>query len=226
MLSPDDFFDLSDFRHRALFDGLQYVWEALPRIEAYVRQHLIPRIDGEVLPGAWLGEHVYIGKGTLVESGAMIRGPAIIGEDCEIRSGAYVRENVLLGDRAVVGHASEVKNSVLLNAAKAPHFNYVGDSLLGCDINLGAGTILSNLKVTWTNIVVTIEGREYDTGLLKFGAIVGDHAETGCNCVCNPGTLIGKHSLVYPCTSVRGYIPPHSLVKLRQEMQVVERRPE
>lgn len=226
MLSPQDFFDLSEFRHAALFEGVEYVWEVLPKIEGYIEEHLKPGCDGEIMDGAWVSEQVYIGKGTVVEPGAMIKGPAIIGEGCEIRSGAYVRENAILGDGAVLGHTSEIKNSVMLNKAAAPHFNYVGDSVLGAQINLGAGSILSNLKVTWTNVVVNVEGRDYDTGLLKFGAIIGDNAETGCNCVCNPGTLVGKNTLIYPCSSVRGYLPPNSIVKLRQGREVVERRPD
>ncbi len=155
----------------------------------------------------------------------MIKGPTIIGENCEIRQACYIRGNVILGNEAVAGHCTELKGVVMLNKAKAPHFNYVGDSILGYDVNLGAGTICSNLKVTWEKVAVKVNGREYQTGMLKLGAIVGDNAETGCNTVLNPGTLLGKRSLTYPCSSLRGYYPPDSIVKIRQETEIAERRP-
>lgn len=225
MLRPDDFFDLSGFEHAALFEGVSYVWEALTRLEEYIEKRLKPGVRGKVMEGASIEGPVFIGPDTVVEPGALVRGPTIIGKGCEIRQGCYIRGQVIVGDGAIVGHASELKGSVLLNEAKAPHFNYVGDSILGADCNLGAGTICSNLKVTWEPVVVKVEGREYDTGLLKLGAIVGDHAETGCNTVLNPGTLLGKRSLTYPCCSLRGYYPPDSVIKLRQNIQVVERAP-
>jgi NDP-sugar pyrophosphorylase family protein len=224
MLAAADFFDLGEFAHRDLFAGLTYVWEALPRLAEYLRAHLQPGIEGTVMPHAFVGERVFVGEGTVVEPGACILGPAIIGRDCQVRAGAYVRENVIAGDGAVLGHASEFKNCVLLNRAGAPHFNYVGDSLLGADTNLGAGTKLSNVKVVGSTVTVTVEGRDYDTGLRKFGAVLGDGAQTGCGAVLNPGTLVGKRSLIYPLTSVRGYIPPDSIVKLRQAVEVEARR--
>lgn len=225
MLRAEDFFDLSEFEHAALFDGTEYVWEALTHLEEYIERRLKPGVEGKVMEGAVIEGSVFIGADTVVEPGALIRGPTIIGKGCEIRQGCYIRGQVIVGDGAIVGHASELKGSVLLNEAKAPHFNYVGDSILGGDCNLGAGTICSNLKVTWEPVVVRAEGREYDTGLLKLGAIVGDKVETGCNTVLNPGTLLGKRCLIYPCSSLRGYYPPDSVIKLRQNIQVVQRAP-
>jgi NDP-sugar pyrophosphorylase family protein len=225
MLSPADFFDLTDFEHRALFEGAEYVWDGLRNLEAYIGRVLKPGVDGTVMEGAWVGEDVFIGKGTVVEPGAMIKGPTIIGENCEIRQVCYIRGNVIVGNDAVVGHCTELKGVVMLNKAKAPHFNYVGDSILGYNINLGAGSICSNLKVTWEPVVVKVEGREYETGLLKLGAILGDDAETGCNTVLNPGTLLGKRTLTYPCSSLRGYFPPDSIIKMRQTTETAERRP-
>jgi len=225
MLKPTDFFDLSRFKHRAVFDGLEYVWEVLKIIGSYVEKNLEPGIFGVVKEGAYVEkDRVYIGKGTVVEPGAYIHGPAIIGEDNEIRNGAYIRENVIVGDRCVIGHASEIKNSIVLDGGKAPHFNYVGDSVLGNDCNLGAGTKLSNLKVTWDHIKIRIRGQIYDTGLLKFGAMVGDRVETGCNSVLNPGTLLGPECLVYPNATISGYFPARTILKLRQVIEVMERK--
>ena len=174
-----------------------------------------------------------MGPGTVVEDGVCIVGPAIIGADCEIRQGAYIRGDCLMGDRCVLGHASELKNSIMLNDAKAPHFAYVGDSILGNNVNLGAGTKLSNLAVSSKKdvesgqrptIKIQIEGQVVATGLSKLGAIIGDHAQTGCNAVTNPGTIIGKNSLVYANTSVaKGLVPENSIVKLRQVTEIAKR---
>jgi len=132
----------------------------------------------------------------------------------EVRHGAYVRGEVLTGRRCVIGHATEIKGSIMLDDAKAPHFAYVGDSVLGSKVNLGAGTKVSNLKITGDEIVIKHDGKNYKTGLRKFGALIGGHVETGCNSVLNPGVILGKGSMVYPCVAVRkGYYPPKSLIK-------------
>ncbi len=168
--------------------------------------------DGEPLEGATvfyagaslMGEDIFVGPGSVVEPGALIKGPAIIGGHCEIRQGAYIRGHCLVGDRCVIGHTTEIKHSVMLNGAKAGHFAYIGDSILGNRTNLGAGTKLANLKIIDTPVSVKIDGKRYDTGLRKFGAIIGDDTETGCNSVTNPGTLLGRRCLVYPAVSVKG----------------------
>jgi len=224
MLAAADFFDLSDFEHRAVFDGAEFVWEALTRLGHYLDTNLGRAHHGTVENGAIIQGVVYLGPGSKVEAGATIIGPALIDKDAVVRQGAYIRGRVLVGAGALVGHATEVKNSILLPEAKAPHFNYVGDSILGRRVNLGAGSILSNLKVTLDAVTVQVGDRTYDTGLRKLGGILGDDCETGCNCVLNPGTLIGPRTLVYPLASLRGYYPPDSIVKLRQQHQVVERR--
>jgi NDP-sugar pyrophosphorylase family protein len=225
MLKPIDFFDLSRFKHRAIFDDVEHVWDVLKKIEHYVEKNLKPGIYGIVKEGAYVEkDKVYLGKGTVVESGAYIKGPAIIGEDAEIRNGAYFRENVIVGDRCVVGHATEIKNSIILDDGKAPHFNYVGDSVLGNGCNLGAGSKLSNLKVTWDTIRIKIQGQVQDTGLIKFGAIIGDRVEVGCNAVLNPGTLLGPDCLVYPNITIGGYYPALSILKLRQTIEMAERK--
>jgi NDP-sugar pyrophosphorylase family protein len=224
VLQPTDFFDLSKTRFGDIFDGVEFPWEVLKRISAYVKAHLQPGIFGEVSPLAFIGEQVYIGPGTVVEPGVMIKGPAIIGANCEVRAGAYLRENVLVGDEVVVGHTTEIKNSLLFDEAQVPHFAYIGDSVLGWKAHLGAGVKISNVKVNRTLVVVTVAGRRYETGLRKFGAILGDGAEIGCNAVLNPGTLVGKHTLGYANISMHGYYPPDSIVKLRQSHEIVEQR--
>jgi bifunctional N-acetylglucosamine-1-phosphate-uridyltransferase/glucosamine-1-phosphate-acetyltransferase GlmU-like protein len=160
--------------------------------------------------------NIYIGKGTIVEPGAMIKGPTIIGNNTEVRHGAYIRGNCLIGDRCVVGHATEVKTAIMLDDAKAGHFAYIGDSILGNDVNLGAGTKLANLKIVDVEMKLRVEGKVYKTGLRKLGAILGDRTETGCNSVTSPGTLLGKRSLVYPCINVPGgFYPKRSIISVR-----------
>jgi len=178
--------------------------------------------NGDVLEGAavlyagacLMDKDIFLGPGSVVEPGALIKGPTIIGAHCEIRQGAYLRGHCLVGDRCVVGHTTEVKHSVMMDDAKAGHFAYIGDSILGNSTNLGAGTKLANLKIIDSPVSVTIDGKRYDTGLRKFGAIIGDSTETGCNSVTNPGTLLGRRCLVYPAVSVRGgYYPNRSVVQ-------------
>lgn len=223
MFSPADLFDLDQTEHRALFDGCQYAWEALRKIRSYleanVRRELHNHCEGE----AFIGKQVFIGKGTVVEDGVMIKGPAIIGRNCEIRHNAYVREQVIIGDDCVVGNACELKNSMLFNHANVPHFNYVGDSILGYHAHLGAGAKISNVKLVAGNILVEVDGKPFDTGLRKFGALLGDRSEIGCNAVLNPGTIIGPGSVVYPNTNWRGILPPNSIVKNKAVQQVVAR---
>jgi len=225
MLQPADLFAFQDWEHAGLFDDVDLVWEVLPRIKDYIADTLQPGIEGTVMEGAWLdGGRIYIGPGTVVEPGAFIRGPAIIGRDCEIRQGAYIRGQALVGNGCVVGHTTEMKNSVMLDGAKAGHFAYIGDSVLGRDVNLGAGTKLANLKINNTQVTVRHDGQAHRTGLRKFGAILGDGAELGCNSVSSPGTVIGPQSLVYPNASVAGVVPARSIVKLKQQQEIHPRR--
>ncbi|MGQ0612675.1 MAG: glucose-1-phosphate thymidylyltransferase [Planctomycetaceae bacterium] len=224
-LAPGDFFDLSSFAHRALFDGCAFVWDALPRISDYLRRHVRPAIHGKVEPGAHILGDVFLGSGTLVEAGAYIKGPALIGSNCQIRANAYIRGDALVGDGCVVGNATELKNTVLLNGAAAPHYNYCGDSILGNFANLGAGTKLSNYKIAADKTIrLVVDGATVDTKLTKFGAILGDRASTGCNSVLNPGTVLGRNVLVYACAAVRGYVPHDTMVKLRQDFEMAPLR--
>ncbi|HHI69119.1 MAG TPA: glucose-1-phosphate thymidylyltransferase [Planctomycetes bacterium] len=236
MLSPSSFFDLEGFAHKELFEGVGMVWEVITRIGPWLEKNA-PRgreILGRVMEGAWLeGEGIYIGPGALVEPGAYIKGPAWIGPETKVSQGAYLRGNVVTGRACTIGHATEAKNALFLDQAHAPHFAYVGDSVLGNRTNLGAGTKLSNVTVSSKKdpatgkrptLRIRVADKTYDTGLEKFGAVLGDGAQTGCNAVLNPGTLLGREVLVYACASVRGYIPPRSIVKLRQTLQVAPRR--
>jgi NDP-sugar pyrophosphorylase family protein len=225
MFKPSDLFDLGQTEHAALFDGCQYAWEALRKIQPYLAANLRRELHNQCKGEAFIGEQVFIGKGTVVEDGVMIKGPAIIGRNCEIRHNAYLREHVIIGDDCVVGNACELKNSMLFNHANVPHFNYVGDSIVGYHAHLGAGVKVSNVKLVAGNIIVEVDGKPVDTGLRKFGALLGDRCEIGCNAVLNPGTIIGPGSVVYPNTNWRGILPPHSIVKNKAVQQVIARAP-
>ena len=154
----------------------------------------------------------------------MIKGPAIIGRNCEIRHNAYIREDVLIGDGCVVGNSCEVKSSMLFNDAKVPHFSYVGDSILGHMAHLGAGVKISNVKLMAGNVMVEIDGKPVDTGLRKFGALLGDKTDVGCNTVLNPGSIIGRNSVIYPNTNWRGVLAANMIVKNHGNLEAVKRR--
>ncbi|MBK9137387.1 MAG: UDP-N-acetylglucosamine diphosphorylase [Verrucomicrobia bacterium] len=225
MFRPTDLFDLTQTEHAALFDGCEFAWDALKRLKDHLLRHLRPGLRNRCEGVAWIGEQVSIGEGTVVEDGAMIQGPAIIGRNCRIRHNAYIRDNVIVGDDCVVGNACELKTAVLFNGAQVPHFNYVGDSILGYKAHLGAGVKISNLKVVAGNVTVEVDGKPFDTGLRKFGALVGDHAEVGCNAVLNPGSIVGRGALIYPNVSWRGILPANMIAKNRASVEVVTKRP-
>jgi NDP-sugar pyrophosphorylase family protein len=219
------FFDLEGFAHRAVFADEQPVWAALgERLKSYLESWSDWSMAGELPSGVHvLGDRIFMAPDCSVEPGAVIIGPAVIGRGVTIRTGAYVRQNVILGDGSLVGAHSEVKGSVLLPGAKAPHQAYVGDSILGRDVNLGAGTICSNVKNIGREVTFRAGGEVVKTGLRKFGAVLGDGSKTGCNTVLNPGVLMGPGSVTYPNASLRGgYYPAGTLVKVRQEQRMVE----
>ncbi len=225
MFRPTDLFDLTQTEHAGLFDGCEFAWDALKRLKDHLLRHLRPGLRNRCEGVAWIGEQVSIGEGTVVEDGAMIQGPAIIGRNCRIRHNAYIRDNVIVGDDCVVGNACELKTAVLFNGAQVPHFNYVGDSILGYKAHLGAGVKISNLKVVTGNVTVEVDGKPFDTGLRKLGALVGDHAEVGCNAVLNPGSIVGRGALIYPNVSWRGILPANMIAKNRAPVEVVTKRP-
>jgi NDP-sugar pyrophosphorylase family protein len=224
MFKAADLFDLKQTEHAALFDGCEFAWDALKKIADYLKANVRPALHNRCEGVAFIGEHVFIGEGTVVEDGVMIKGPAIIGRNCQIRHNAYIRDNVIVGDGCVVGNSTEIKNSLLFNNAVAPHFNYVGDSILGHKAHLGAGVVLSNFKSLPGNITIEMDGKPFDTGLRKLGALLGDGAEIGCNAVLNPGSIIGRGSVIYPGVNWRGILPANMIVKNKAAQEVVVRR--
>jgi UDP-N-acetylglucosamine diphosphorylase / glucose-1-phosphate thymidylyltransferase / UDP-N-acetylgalactosamine diphosphorylase / glucosamine-1-phosphate N-acetyltransferase / galactosamine-1-phosphate N-acetyltransferase len=239
----EEFFSLQNFKHKALFEKNKYVWDALKSLKEYTDM-CIAGLEGNqtivceegVSPGAILigSKNIILCEGCIVEDGACIIGPAIIGKGSIIRHGAYLRGYTLVGENCVIGHASEIKHSIMLDGSKAPHFSYVGDSILGNNTNLGAGTKLSNISMKNLeniplakkhSIKITVNGNQYDTGLVKLGAILGDDVQIGCNSVTNPGCLVSRRTLIYPNISLpKGYYPSNSIIKLEQSLQVVERQ--
>ena len=224
MFKPADLFDLAQTEHAVIFAGCSHAWDALKIIDGYLAS-VTRQNPPKRFPGASIGDRVLIGEGTVVEPGALIKGPAIIGRNCQIRHNAYIRENVIIGDGCVVGNSSELKNSLLFNGAQVPHFNYIGDSILGYKSHVGAGVKISNVKLLPGNVTVEMDGAPFDTGLRKFGALLGDHAEAGCNAVLNPGTILGRGAIVYPNVFWRGILPANMIAKNKAEIEVTIRRP-
>ncbi|MBI3878367.1 MAG: UDP-N-acetylglucosamine diphosphorylase [Verrucomicrobia bacterium] len=224
MIKPTDLFDLSQTEHAALFDDCEFAWDALKKLKAYIDANVRPENRARVEGHAKIGPLVFIGEGTVIEDGAMIKGPAIIGKNCEIRHGAYIRDHVIVGDGCVVGNSSELKHSMLFNKCQVPHFNYIGDSILGHKAHVGAGVILSNLKSLPGNVTVEVNGKPVDTGLRKFGAMLGDFTDIGCNSVLNPGSVIGRGTVVYPTTNWRGVVGANMIVKNKAPQEVVARK--
>lgn len=223
MYKPGDLFDLSQTDHAVLFDDVENAWEALKRIKDYLAAQIKPANLGRIEGSAYIGPDVFIGEGTVIEAGAMIKGPAIIGRNCQIRHNAYFREQVIVGDGCVVGNSCELKNVLLFNGCQVPHFNYAGDSILGYRAHLGAGVILSNFRSLPGNVKVMTETAQIDTGLRKFGALVGDGADIGCNSVLNPGSVIGRGAVIYPGVNWRGVLDANRIAKNRSEVEIVEK---
>ncbi len=224
-LSARVFFDLSGWNLSNSIPANAPAWSALgDALESFFESWDRWEILSELPTGVHiLGDHVFIGPGCRIEPGAVIVGPAVLEEDIQVRTGAYIREHVVLGRGALVGAHSEVKGSILLPGAKAPHQAYVGDSILGREVNLGAGTILSNVKNIGQEVTFRAGGELIHTGLRKFGAILGDGCKTGCNTVLNPGSLLGPGSVTYPNATLRaGYYSAGTLVKVRQQQSTIE----
>ena len=212
-----ELFDCQTPYLKELFDNSEYPWEMLPKIKAHILSIIENGMEGYTL----LKEGVLVGEGVKIAPTATIEGPTVIGAGTEIRPGAYIRGSVITGEGCVIGNSSELKNCVLLNTVQVPHYNYVGDSVLGNYAHMGAGSICSNLKSDGKNVVIKGDV-EYETGLRKIGGILGDHADIGCGCVLNPGTVIGKNTSVYPLNSLRGVFPEGCIVKKMDD--IVKRR--
>ncbi len=212
-----DLFECSNKYISALFENKEYPWDILKSLKGYIDELINGGMEGfrEIQKGVFVGEDVKIYPNTVIEA------PAIIGKGTEIRPGAFLRGYVLVGENCVIGNSTEIKHSVLLDKVQVPHYNYVGDSILGNHAHMGAGAVCSNLKADGKPVVVHGD-EDYETSLRKVGAILGDNADVGCGCVLNPGTIIGKGTSVYPLTSVRGVMPENSIVKRLDN--IVERR--
>lgn len=206
----EDLYDLNETIAVDIFDGLKFPWEVLPKIKDFIIKL------GETLPEDRYerkGENIWIAKSAKVFPSAYIAGPCIIDEDAEVRHCAFIRGSAIVGKGCVVGNSTELKNVILFNKVQVPHYNYVGDSILGFKAHMGAGSITSNVKSDKTLVVVKSDGENIETGLKKFGAMLGDNVEVGCNSVLNPGTVVGRSTNIYPTSCVRGYIPANSIYK-------------
>ena len=204
-----DLFDLSHTLAADMLAECEYPWEALAKIGSEILK-IGAALDPEKYEKT--ADNVWVAKTATISPTATLIGPCIIGEDTEVRPGAYIRGNVLIGSGAVAGNSTELKNCILFDGVEVPHYNYVGDSILGYKAHMGAGAITSNIKADKRNVVVHGES-EYATGLRKFGAMLGDRAEIGCNSVLNPGTVVGRNSQVYPLSCVRGVVHENSILK-------------
>ena len=208
-------YNLEETISKPLLENLTYPWEALPKISEFIIK-LGEKLDSEVYE--LKGENIWIAKSAEIAPTAFIKGPAIIGENAEIRHCAFIRGNAIVGNKAVVGNSTELKNVILFNNVQVPHYNYVGDSILGYKAHMGAGSITSNVKSD-KQLVIVKKGKEtIETGLKKIGAMLGDNVEVGCGSVLNPGSVIGKNTNIYPLSSVRGVVPENSIYKNKNEI--------
>ena len=208
--STAELLDLSKSIAAPLLEKTEYPWEALPKIKAFIIE-LGATLPGDVYDK--IGDDVWIAKSATVAPSAFIAGPTIICEGAEIRHCAYIRGSVIVGAGSIVGNSCEVKNSIIFDGVQTPHYNYVGDSILGYHSHMGAGSVTSNVKSDKTNVSIMTDGERVPTGLRKFGAILGDYVEVGCNSVLCPGSVVGRNCTIYPLTRVRGYIPENSIHK-------------
>lgn len=208
-------YNLDETIAKKIFNGCEYPWEVLPRIKDFIIE-LGQTLNSEEYNK--IGENVWIAKSAKIAPTAYINGPAIIGKDAEIRHCAFIRGNAIVGEGCVVGNSTELKNVILFNRVQVPHYNYVGDSILGYRSHMGAGSITSNVKSDKKLVVVKNGTEKIETGLKKFGAMLGDNVEVGCGSVLNPGTVIGKNSNIYPLSSVRGVLAENSIYKKQGEI--------
>ncbi len=218
-------YDLTHTIASPLLEKYEYPWEALPHIGDFIRE-TGPSLDKDIYEDR--GDDIYIAKTVrfVNEATNTIIGPCIIGPGTEVRPGAFIRGNAIIGADCVVGNSTEIKNDIIFDNVEVPHYNYVGDSVLGFHAHMGAGSITSNIKSDRTNVVIKdfSTGEEIETGLRKIGAMLGDYAEVGCNTVMNPGSVIGAHTNIYPLSMIRGVIPPDSIVKNRAAHEIVSKK--
>ncbi len=214
-LTVNELYNLEETIAKNIFEGVTYPWEVLPKISAFIVQ-LGNSLSEEEYEN--VGENVWIAKSARVAPSAYINGPAIIGKNAEVRHCAFIRGNAIVGEGAVVGNSTELKNVILFNKVQVPHYNYVGDSILGYKAHMGAGSITSNVKSDKTLATVKTPQGAIETGLKKFGAMVGDEVEVGCGSILNPGTVVGRNTNIYPLSMVREFVPANSIYKKRGEV--------
>ena len=208
-------YNLEETMAKSLLENLTYPWEALPKISVFIIE-LGSKLDKTIYE--LKGENIWIAKSANIYPTAFIKGPAIIGENAEVRHCAFIRGNAIVGNNTVVGNSTELKNVILFNNVQVPHYNYVGDSILGYKAHMGAGSITSNVKSDKKLVIVKDDNEKIETGLKKFGAMIGDNVEVGCGSVLNPGSVIGKNTNIYPLSSVRGVVPANSIYKNKNEI--------
>ena len=208
-ITINDLYTLDETIAKDIFDGVTYPWEVLPKIEEFILE-TIPTLGEDYEK---YDENVYIHKTAKINKLATIMGPTIIGKDVEVRPGAFIRGKAIIGDGTVIGNSTEVKNAIIFNKCECPHYNYIGDAILGEHAHTGAGVILSNIKNDKKNITVLEDGKKLETNLRKLSGILGDNVQVGCNSVVCPGTIIGKNTHIYPLTRVRGTIDSNMIVK-------------
>ncbi len=211
----ENLYNLEQTIAKDIFEGVTYPWEVLPKIEEFIIS-LGKTLDKNEYEEK--GENIWIAKSAKVAPTAYIAGPAIIGKNAEIRHCAFIRGKAIVGEGAVVGNSTELKNVILFNKVQVAHYNYVGDSILGYKSHMGAGSITSNVKSDKKLVIVKNGKEQIETGLKKFGAMLGDEVEVGCGSVLNPGTVVGKHTNIYPLSSIRGVVPEHSIYKNQNEI--------
>ena len=211
-MNLDDLFDYSAFSHQNLFKSASNLWDPINRLDSYLKTEA--------------GSKLIVGKNTHIHQSATIEGAAIIGSGVKIKDGTLIRDGAVIGDNVVIGHGTEIKHSIILNGSKIPHLNYVGDSVIGNNVNLGAGVILANYKAGSKHLKVTVENRgvKKPTGLKKLGCFIGDGVKIGSNTVCDPGSIVGKNSVVYPLSLIRGEIASSKIVKNKSNLKITQRK--
>ena len=208
-------YDLNETIAAEIFEGKTYPWEVLPLIKEF-----IVKLGNTLSPEEYdkIGEDIWVAKSAKIAPTVALNGPCIIGKDAEVRQCAFIRGSAIVGEGAVVGNSTELKNVILFNKVQVPHYNYVGDSVLGYKAHMGAGSITSNVKSDKKLVVVKSPEGQIETGIKKFGAMLGDEVEVGCGTVLNPGSVVGSHSNIYPLSSVRGFVPANSIYKKQGEV--------
>lgn len=209
-LTPDLYFDLTDVEFCDIFDNCTRVWDPIRKLDDYIAAQFE---TGKIRANYKDSTDIYVGDGTVIEDNVLINGPAIIGKNCTIRHGAYFRLGVLIGNEALIGHCSEIKHAIVMNNVTVPHMSVVSDSILGNKVNIAGGAITANQRLDRGPVKITHGDKNIETGLLKLGAVVGDNSNIGVNSVLNPGTILGKNTVVYPLTSVKGIHGPGSIIR-------------